>query len=253
MGLQSLDRAMAVLRATGEAGAAGLRFTDLQRTLGWSKPTTHRLLAALREHGLLELEAGTRLYRLGPGLQALAKRATPSAPDLQRLCALAVERLAEATGDTVFLTGREGLQTICLARATGGYPIRAITVEVGSRRPLGIGAGGLAILAAMPEDDARRTVEVLRPRYRDFPLNTPEQILAAQRQARRQGYALSDERVARGVRGIGLALLDAQGTPVGAIGIAAIRARITAARIPELLALLTRERDAVATHLLRWV
>src|SRR5439155_1040313 len=39
-------------------------------------------------------------------------------------------------GDTLFLTVRTGLDTLCVARRIGGYPIQVLSIEVGVRRPL---------------------------------------------------------------------------------------------------------------------
>lgn len=247
MGLQTLDRAVAALQALGSAGPMGMRLVDLQHALALTKPTTHRLLQSLADHGLVRHDDQTRRYRLGPSLGLLAHLAPPQGPDLLKVCTPAIQRLAELSGDTVFVGARDGLYTVCLSRATGHYPIRALTVEVGSRRPLGIGAGGLALLASMPDEEALRIIEVLKPRYAAYPLVSLEQIIASQRLARRQGYAVSDGRVAQGVRGVALALCDPanraypNGTPVATIGLAAIRQRMSQRRIAELVTLLRKE------------
>jgi DNA-binding IclR family transcriptional regulator len=245
MGLQTLDRAMSVLHALGAAGTEGMRFIDLQKALGLSKPTMHRMLMALVSHGLIELQLQGRRYRLGRGLQTLAWSMPPDKPDLPRICAPSVQCLAEESGDTVFLSARDGLFTVCLSRATGDYPIRAITVDVGSRRPLGIGAGGLAILGDLPEPDAERIVQALQGKLSAYPLSSAEQIVRSQRMARRNGYALSDEKVAQGVRAVGVAIHDASGAPIAAIGLAAIRQRVGSDRMPQLLQLLQRERAII--------
>lgn len=245
MGLQTLDRAMAVLHALGEAGAEGLRFVDLQKSEGLSKPTMHRLLLSLLSHGLVQHQPQERRYRLGLRLQTLAQSVPHAASDLRRICAPAVQCLAEESGDTVFLSARDGLFTVCLSRATGDYPIRAITADVGSRRPLGVGAGGLAILGALPAHESERIIEALQPKFAAFPLTSAAQIRKSHRSARKNGYALSDEAVALGVRAVGVAIRDAAGAPLAAIGLAAIRQRVSSERIPVLVGLLHRERALI--------
>ena len=51
--------------------------------------------------------------------------------------------------------------SICSARALGDYPIKALTLDVGIRRPLGVGAGGLAILCALPEAEADEIIDAI--------------------------------------------------------------------------------------------
>ncbi len=205
---------------------------------------------------MVQRDAESRRYGLGHGLQLLTRTAAHSGPDLYRICTPAVQRLAEESGDTVFLSARGGLFTVCVDRATGDYPIRAITVEIGSRRPFGIGAGGLAILGSLPAAESKRIVEVLRPKLGAFPLSSATQILRSQRQARCVGFALSDEKVAVGVRAVRVALCDSRRVPVAAIGLAAIRQRLSTERMLKPVALLNRNafrsRSSSPSRLLRF-
>ena len=58
-----------------------------------------------------------------------------------RLAEPALERLAHRTQDTVYLVARVGDEIVCLDAREGSFPIKALTLNVGDRRPLGIGAG----------------------------------------------------------------------------------------------------------------
>ncbi len=250
MALQTLDRAMAVLRLLGEHGE-GVRLTDVQNGLGLTKPTAHRLLASLVSHGLAQQDRDTRQYLLGPALASLRAPRSQVRIDLAQVCTPSVFRLAEESGDTVFVMGRDQLDTVCLARESGSYPIRAITVEVGTRRPLGVGAGGLSILGTLPAAEARRIVASLTRRLGTQPHTSAAHILRGSDSARRLGYALSDEQVAKGVRGVAVSLRDASGEPIGALGIAAISERLRTARIAQQVDLLRRERALVEGELAR--
>lgn len=250
MGLQTLDRAIAVLRLMGE-DEAGIRLTDVQSTLGLSKPTAHRLLSALVSHGLAVQSPRTRRYAIGPAVASLQPARSQAGSGLVRAGMPSVYRLAEESQDTVFLVGRDQLDTVCLARESGSYPIRAITVEVGTRRPLGVGAGGIAILGALPAAEAHRIVTSLAARLAAQPRTTVDQIVQGSEQARRKGYGLSDEQVAKGVRGVGVSIRDVHGVPVAAVGIAAIRERLLPSRIPQIIETLARERAVIESELAR--
>jgi DNA-binding IclR family transcriptional regulator len=246
--LQTLDRAMAALRLLA-ASREGLRLMDIRDSLELSKPTAHRLLAALIEHDFVRQDAATRLYRLGPGLDTLRALRPDSPADLKTLCMSSVYALAEASGDTVFLVARDRMETICIARESGSYPIRAITIEVGTRRPLGVGAGGLSILGALDGAEARRLVAALQARLRTVPTTSAAQILRSADQARRLGYAFSDEQVVKGVRGVAVCMRDAQGSPVAALGIAAINERLRVERVQELVQLIRNETAVIEKRL----
>lgn len=86
-GTQSLERAIALLRAVAAAGEDGARLADLMSEVGLSKATAHRLLMALSREGLIEQDNRSRRYHLGPDLDALgqlaaARHRPPSAPPL---------------------------------------------------------------------------------------------------------------------------------------------------------------------------
>lgn len=85
-GTQSLERAIALLRAVADAETGGARLADLMTGVGLSKATAHRLLMALARDGLVEQDARSKRYHLGPDLVALgdlaALRHRPAAAPL---------------------------------------------------------------------------------------------------------------------------------------------------------------------------
>ena len=245
MGLQTVDRAVAVLQLLSVSGPDGLRLVDVQGKLRLSKPTAHRLLMSLVSHGFVEQDETTKRYRLGARLAVLAWSVPQRRLDFGRLASPAAQRLAQRSGDTVFLMACDGLDTVCVGRETGSFPIKALTIEVGTRRPLGVGAGGLAVLGSMPPDEARRAIDTTAARLKDYPLTSPEVMQRGADQARRLGYSVSDGQVATGVRAIAVAVRDVRGVPVGSIGIAAIRSRMMPDRIKELVPSLLEERAEI--------
>lgn len=249
MGLQTVDRAVAVLHLLSAHGSTGLRLVDVQGKLKLSKPTAHRLLMSLVSHGFVEQDETTKRYRLGARLAVLAWSVPQRRPDLGRIAAPAAQRVAERSGDTVFLMARDGLEHVCVGRETGSFPIKALTIDVGTRRPLGVGAGGIAVLAAMPPDEARRSLESTGARIKAYPLTSVEVIQRGVDQARRLGYSVSDGQVASGVRAIAVAIRDSRGVPVGSIGIAAIRSRMMPDRVRELVPMLLEERGEIERQL----
>ena len=104
-----------------------------------------------REHGAAGLRTRTAIFS-APWCSSSGLTATPRF-NLREICHPALARIADATGDTVFLTQRSGLDAVCLDRREGTFPIKTFTLEVGMRRPLGVGTGSLAILSALPEED----------------------------------------------------------------------------------------------------
>jgi DNA-binding IclR family transcriptional regulator len=240
---------MAVLRSLSAGGEEGLRLVELQRRTGLTKPTAHRLLAALASHGLVSHDAQTRRYRLGHELAVLGWSVADRQQDLRTVSMHSASLLAEETGDTVFVVVRSGFDTVCIERRTGAYPIKALTVDVGTRRPLGVGAGGLAILATLDPPQADAILQAVAERLPAFTRTPLATIRAAVREAHRRGYAVSNGYVTEGVRALGVAIRDFRGDAVAAIGIAAILPRIPEQRIAELGRALDRERRRIEARL----
>jgi DNA-binding IclR family transcriptional regulator len=241
-GVQTLDRALGILDCLGQGGEQGLRLVDLQRALGLTRPTVHRILTSLIEHGLVACDEGSRTYRLGWEAAVLGWSAVRGGWDLREVAQGAMNRLAEETGETAVLCACSRLDLVCIDRKAGDYPIKVFTVDIGTRRPLGVGAGSIAVLAAMPEDDALAALDALRGRLNAYPEALRRGIVPAMRAARKTGYAISDGLVLPNVRGVGVALRDPRGVPIGSLGVASITERASDARIAEFATLLVREQ-----------
>jgi DNA-binding IclR family transcriptional regulator len=237
MTVQSLDRGIALLHLLAKAGQDGRRLAELQRETGLSKPTVHRLLTTLKRHALVAQTDNSKRYCLGPEIAVLGWSATRQLYDLKDLCDEDMAALASSTGDTSFLVVRSGYETICIDRQTGPYPIKAFTVDVGARRPLGIGATGIAFLAAMPTAQVEEALATMEPALKQYPVS-PQKIRAAVSMARRSGYALSDGTVVKGVRGLAINIKNPTSKVVASIGIAAISERVSESRIPQLIRIL---------------
>ena len=160
---------------------------------------------------------------------------------LQRSAAPHLRALALETGDWVFFTVRHGLEAICLSRESGDIPYPQASLRVGDRHPLGLGAGGLAILAAMPEDEADTVLTINAPeiamRYPNMTIDAVRQLL---HETREQGYSFIPGILAPGYWGIGVAVLRPDGQPVAAVVLIAAANRLSGARQTAIAARLQR-------------
>ncbi|HEX2825669.1 MAG TPA: IclR family transcriptional regulator C-terminal domain-containing protein [Burkholderiales bacterium] len=145
--------------------------------------------------------------------------------------------LADATGDMVFLTQRSGMDAVCIDRQEGDFPIRTYTLEVGTRRPLGIGAGSLAILSTLPEEEMRAVIAANRDRLHAYNGLTVRKLMRMVRLAQQRGFAIHDGSVS-GARAIGVAIRDAQDAPIAGVSVSAVTSRMQEARWEDLIKLL---------------
>ena len=131
----------------------------------------------------------------------------------------------------------------------GAFPIRTLTLDIGDRRPLGVGAGSLALLASIPDSVAKDIINRNQAWLADFERFTPEELWRLVERTRRLGYALNEGRIVAGMSAIGVPVQDAQGEPIASLSIAAIKDRMGPERIPELVQLLKDEAQIIADML----
>src|ERR1700726_66249 len=156
-GAQTIIRAIRALKLIAEQ-PNGLRLTDLADGLQLARPTAHRLLQTLMREGRLVRDDRTRRYTRGP-LVCEPGLASNHQFNLRDICIPILESLAGRSGDTSFLFVRSGNDAVCLSRVQGNYPIQTPMVEIGSRQPLGVNAGGLALLSCLSDAEVTRTLE----------------------------------------------------------------------------------------------
>lgn len=243
-GAQTVRRAVDVLRFLASGGPDGWALADVVQAAGLSKGTAHRLLAALVAEDLVEQEGATRRYRLRVDLMGLRGDLDWYEP-LRRLVEPVLRATADELGDTVFLSVRSGFDALCIACEFGGFPIRTFPYNVGERRPLGVGASGLAILGALDQDNVERILAYNRGRLRAHTNFSPPELQAMVERSRRDGYSVIDGLIVPGSVAIGVAFADQRRRSAMAVSAAAIADRMPRERWPEIVAALRRAREHI--------
>ena len=222
-GTQSIERVIDVLRVIASRGRRGMRVGEVVATSGLAEATCFRMLRRLEFEGMVYRDTHTRKYFLGPLLHEFGLLARPRYR-LAEMCDGPLHRLADFTQDTVYLSERSGLEAVCANRALGDFPIKSLALDIGIRRPLGVGAGGLAILCALPPSEARAVVEANAHRYQKFATFTADFLYDAIAEGRSRSYSFLDSAVTPGTASMGVAFPPTN--PVAAISVAAISDRL---------------------------
>ncbi len=227
---QNIGRATLVMSALADAASDGLRLIDVVRATGLGNATIHRVLSGLVAHGLAEHDVESGRFFLGMRLMAWAAVLSERF-GLARWIEPALARLAQRTGDTIYLTARVGDEAVCTVQREGAFPIKALTLKVGDHRPLGVGTGSLALLAFLPDTEIDRILLTQADKRAGFAIDEPtlrEQVIST----RRIGYAFNDLHVFPGLgtiadmSGIALPICRQDGRPFAAISVVAISSRM---------------------------
>lgn len=249
IGAQSVDRALTLLSLIGRNAVGGVGLTSIVQDTGLSRPTARRLLLALMRARMVEQSTTNRRYFLGEETYILGVLAAQRF-DLMDLTRDSMVALAALSGDTVFLSVRRDAFSVCLSKEDGAFPIRTHALQVGDRHPLGVGAGSLAILAALPAQDR---IEILarnkQALSQHFPGCNAKALTPLIHEATQRGYAVNPGLVLTNSWAVGAAFRIPGARAAGAISIAAIDSRMGPERQAELGAALLQETAKIEARI----
>ena len=245
-GAQVVSRIALLLRLVGR-DPSGSPLADIVRDSGLTRPTVHRLLSSLAAEGLLVLDPATHTWRYGPEIFVMGTVAAPRYP-IEELARPALQRLADASGESAFLSIRRGLETVCLMREEGSFPVRSFVLHEGVRFPLGVASAGLAILSALPDTEVEQVLAAeagLTERW--GAQNAAASIRVHVQATRERGCALNPGLILEGSWGMGAAVFDRTGRPAWALSLTGVETRFRPDR-QEFLGGLLRTEAAMLTR-----
>lgn len=192
-----LDKAVVILAALAEEGPLSL--AGLVEATGLSRPTAHRLAAALEAHRLVGRDGAGR-YRLGLRLLGWAG-AVRTELGLVEAARPVLEALRDETGESAQLFVRDGDSRLCIAASERPAGLRD-TVPVGAVLPIDRGSGGKVLLAFAADGAADYRVD-------------PAELETI----RRRGWAASVAEREDGVCSVSAPVLDSGGRVHAALGV----------------------------------
>ncbi|HWQ39970.1 MAG TPA: IclR family transcriptional regulator C-terminal domain-containing protein [Burkholderiales bacterium] len=240
--LSSVQKACRILSVLADTPRR--RLTEIATHASLNKVTTLRILDVLVKESFVRRDEVTKTYSLGDQALVLAAAARDS-DDVRARARPALVRLARLSEDTVILSVRHAAESVCIDRETGSFPIRAAYIDVGARRPLGVGAGALALLAWLSDEEIDALLPQVAPRLAAYPRFSLASIRASIERARAQGYTLVLDQIVDRMGAVGVPVLGLDGRPIAALSIAALSERISS-RVPELVAALKEEAARIA-------
>ncbi|MGY3031749.1 DNA-binding IclR family transcriptional regulator [Bradyrhizobium sp. USDA 4354] len=242
-GAQAIRRALAVLRILAAGREDGVPLAEVIRATGLTRPTVHRIIHVLIEEGIVERHGKSGRYAIGNQVPELAL-ARPRPSRLLVAANPSLQRASAEIGDTLFLTVRTGNDTLCVDRRIGVYPIQVLSIEVGARRPLGVSSAGVAILAAMPAQEARKIIAANEKRFGAYRTDVAT-VLGEVTAARRLGYGMREIGLVQGTKSISTWIKTPDGQPAAAMTVSAVRTRLGPRREQEVAEILLREARSI--------
>jgi DNA-binding IclR family transcriptional regulator len=245
-GVQSVDRALAILEALARVGEAGV--TELAADLGVHKSTAFRLVATLESHGLVEQSGDRGKYRLGVGVLRLAG-ATTARLDVVQEARPVCRKLAADTGETVNVAVLADRSAFYLDQVAGSSALQPHN-WVGQHIPLHATSNGKVLLSGL---DPHRLDEVLGSLagYTDMTITRREALREEVRRVRETGYAVAVDELEVGLTAAAAPIRNAHGDVIASMSVSGPTFRLDDESLALAVPLLVEAATEVS-HRLGW-
>lgn len=215
-GVQSVDRALAVLEILARDGQAGV--SEIAEEMGIHKSTVSRLLGSLVSRDIVHQNSERGKYQLGFGILRLAS-SVPGRLSIVREGRPVLESLAEDFKETVNLAVLRSNYAVNVDQAMG--PSTLATYDwVGSLTPLHATSSGKVLLAALSADERDRILKEA-----GLPARTPRTVTSRSKlenqllDISRDGYCVVREEFEIGLNAIAAPVYNHMGAVIGAVSI----------------------------------
>lgn len=228
--IATVERAADLLLHMATAPGPDFGITELAEAMGVSKTAVHRMLATLRESGMIQLDPRTRRYGLGVAALRLGL-AYLDRVDVRTMGRPAMEELSERTGETALLSVMlGGHERICVDQVTPDREV-IMSVTMGEPHPLHAGASGQAFLAYLGPE--ARAAYLAAPRLQGLTTSTvidPVELGKRLDEVRERGWAFSDGERRAGAASVAAPVLSHEGYPIAVVAVCGPRERLIASR-----------------------
>ncbi len=221
--VQSLERGLAVIRAF-DRDHPRMTVSEVARRAGLTRAAARRLLHTLVALGYARADG--KAFALAPRVLELGY-AYVSSFGIADVAQVYMEEVSRELAESCSLAVLDGAEIVYVARV----PTRRImsqTLAVGTRLPAFPTSMGQVLLAALPEAELQGLLD-RHPlkRLTDKTVTDPAAYAAKIAGVRRDGYALVDEELERGVRSVAVPVRDRRGNTIAAMNVGAHAGRLS--------------------------
>ena len=235
---KTLTRAVQLMDCfTRQTPQLGVR--EAARMTGLSSSTAGRLLASLKELGLLVQDSETRQYSLAGKVLSWAEVYTMTV-DVRSLALPHIYDLQRTTGETISLYIMEGEERICVERLESEQNVRVVA-RVGRRLPLHAGSAGKLFLAYL-DPEVREAMLTMHPLhvFTDKTITDPAVLQAESEKIKQQGYAISHGEWTFDASGVAAPIFNQRGEMIAALTISGPTQRFDEAAVTRFITSSTR-------------
>jgi DNA-binding IclR family transcriptional regulator len=203
--LQSVSRAVRILLYVAQAEQPPSA-KEVAKSFGLAQPTAYHVLNTLTAEEML-IKDDARRYRVGPQIGVLSDAFLRELTVPEHLL-MPLRDLADATGETTYMSAWRGSRIVVLASVEGAHAIRVPELHSGfSADPHARASGKVLLAFATPHArDLYLGSNELTPRTPNT-ITDPDKLRKELVRIRRRGYGFDDEELEIGIAGVAAPVL----------------------------------------------
>ncbi len=210
-----LEKGLAIIEAF-DVETSRMSAATAARLTGMTRSSARRHLMMLVYLGFAATDG--KVFWLTPRVLRLGT-AYLSSGRLPRLVQPFLQRLAGATQESAFASVLDGSELVFVAR-NGANPAVNTGFVLGASTPPFVVAAGLAIVSSLPQERATRLLDEYQIRlFTPHTYSDKSEIARQIEKARHEGFALSEQQLEGGIRGVAVPLKNSRAETIGAISI----------------------------------
>lgn len=179
---------------------SGVGVREAERATGIDRSAVSRIMAELEREGLVVQDPERAVYLPGPKLFSYAAALT-SRDSLAQASKVFLQELTNRIKETTYLAALTGDVFDIRAKCDGPNRLSYV-FSTGEIYPVPYGAGGMAILSALPPDEARMYIDEHYTPVNDLSFKDTDEYMAELESDRRRGYSVSFGRWERDGAGV---------------------------------------------------
>lgn len=213
--IAGLDRGLRVIEAFNETHPRLSPSTAARRT-GMTRAAARRYLLTLQHLGYVESDG--RLFWLTPRVLRLGWSYVDSA-NVARIAQPFLQRITAMLGGAAYFAVLDGDDVVFIARS-GNRQVQNVGFMLGARVQANFASAGIAMLACWPRKEVERWLKgrVFMP-YTPHTVTTVDGVRQLITTARSRGYALLEQQLDPGMRGVAVPIRSRTSKVVGGISV----------------------------------
>jgi DNA-binding IclR family transcriptional regulator len=246
--VHSLERGLDLIELLAE-DSTEKSLSELSKKASFNQSTTHRVISALKSRGYVRQNPSNSKYRLTLKLFELGNKIMKRF-NIKEAAEPILKELAKKTQESIYLIIRDGDDALCVDRIDGNPFFRILSLEIGGRQPLHLGAAPKVLLAFTDEYEIDRIIEEKGlEAWTAHTITNPIKLKDELNKIRKQGYAFSASDVTEGVAAIGFPIFNSESNVIAAISTAGMKDSFTEERINEVIEMLKNASAQMSSRL----